>query len=112
MRSLQEAADKPLVPHAQQGNRKLGGDRLRQRGLTAARWAYKQQSMTWFDSVAAQQIATVVLFDELADGLAHLSRKHQVGHPSFRLLLVEQAVGCLVATHRGDVRAAARPAAS
>ena len=108
----QEAADESLVADTQQWDSELGGDRLGQRGFTAAWWANEQQSMSRLYAVATQQVAAVVFLDKLIDGLADLGWKDEVGDPSFGLLFIEQAVGRLVTTQRSDVRTGTRPSAS
>lgn len=78
----QEAADESLVADTQQRDSEFGGDRFGQRGFAAAGWANQQQSMSRLHAVATQQVAAVVFFDQLVDGLADLGRKDEIGDPA------------------------------
>lgn len=66
----EEGTDERFVAHGQQRNGNLGGDGLGQSGLPAPGRALQQDPVARLDSVAPEQIAAMVLFDDVCGSRA------------------------------------------
>lgn len=70
-------ADEAFVANGQQRHRHLGGDGFGQGGFPTFGWPDEQDPMPWLNSVAAQEVAPMMLFHKVQRGLTRLGSEHQ-----------------------------------